>query len=79
MYSCMFCGPPTEPDSLCVSKANHISHTHHTCPHATTTNDRGRELLVGLACSAFFGMLVMLVSKELVADIAIQVRFVWRK
>lgn len=38
------------------------------------TNDRGRELLVGLACSAFFGMLVMLVSKELVADIAIQVQ-----
>lgn len=33
----------------------------------------GREVLVGFAGSAFFGMLVMLVSKELAADIAIQV------
>ncbi len=37
---------------------------------------RGRELLVGLAGSAFFGMLVMLVSKELVAEITIQARAV---
>jgi len=37
---------------------------------------RGRELLVSLAGSAFFGMLVMLVSKELVAEITIQARAV---
>lgn len=42
-------------------------------PYFQQNKNRGREVLVGFAGSAFFGMIVMLTSKELAADIAIQV------